>query len=67
MPAMNIASIVGQLKAERDRLDRAISALSGVSGNQRKSGKRKLSADARARIAEAQRKRWRKFKTAKKG
>lgn len=53
MPAMKIASIVAELKSERDRLDQAIQALSGVS-NQRKSGKRKLSADARARIAQAQ-------------
>lgn len=67
MPAMNnIASIVGQLKAERDRLDRAISALSGVS-NQRKSGKRTLSAAAREKIRKAQVERWRKFRAAKKG
>ena len=66
MPAMKIARIVAQLKSERDRLDGAISALSGVS-NHRKSGKRKLSTAARARIAKAQRERWRKFKAAKKG
>ena len=68
MPAMNnIASIVAELKSERDRLDRAISALSGVSGNQRRSGKRKLSAAARAHIVQAQRERWRKFRAAEEG
>lgn len=67
MPAMNLQTVVKELKAERDRLDGAISALSGVSGNHRKSEKRKLSAAARASIAKAQRERWRKFKAAKKG
>lgn len=66
MPAMKIAKIVAKLKSERDRLDRAIQALSGVS-RKRKPGKRKLSAAARANIAKAQRERWRKFKAAKKG
>lgn len=67
MPVMKIASIVAELKAERDRLDRAIAALSG-GGTGRASGrKRVLSEAARARIAQAQRERWRKFKAAKKG
>jgi hypothetical protein len=65
---MNIASIVAQLKSERDRLDKAIEALSGLGGTGRASGgKRVLSAAARARIAQAQRERWKKFKAAKKG
>jgi hypothetical protein len=68
MPAMNIASIVSQLKSERDRLDRAIQTLSGLDGATRNSSnKRVLSAAARARIAKAQRLRWAKFKAAKKG
>jgi len=55
------------LKKERDKLDRAIAALSGISGKGSATrGKRKLSAAARARIAAAQRARWAKFK-AKKG
>jgi len=66
-PRMNIASIVGQLKAERDRLDRAIQALSGLDGSGKIRTKRFLSADARERIAKAQRARWKKFKAAKKG
>ena len=64
---MNLASIVAELKSERDRLDKAIQALSGLGGTSRNStGKRTLSAAARARIAQAQRERWRKFKAAKK-
>ena len=64
---MKIASIVGELKAERDRLDRAIQALSGLDGSGKIRTKRILSADARERIAKAQRARWKKFKAAKKG
>jgi hypothetical protein len=64
----DLGAVLEQLKAERAKLDRAIEALSGVVGRSGKGrgGKRKLSAAARARIAEAQRKRWAKFK-AKKG
>jgi len=64
----DLSAVLEQLKAERAKLDRAIEALSGVVGRSGKGrgGKRKLSAAARARIAEAQRKRWAKFK-AKKG
>jgi hypothetical protein len=40
MPAMNIASIVSQLKQERDKLDNAIRALEGV-GNHRPRGSAK--------------------------
>jgi hypothetical protein len=60
----DLGAVVAQLKKERDKLDRAIAALSGVGGSGR--GRRKLSAAARERIAAAQRKRWAKFK-AKKG
>jgi hypothetical protein len=35
---MNIASIVAQLKSERDRLDKAIAALTGLGGTGRASG-----------------------------
>ena len=64
---MNIASVVAQLKSERDRLDKAIAALSGLDGSGKIRTKRVLSADARERIAKAQRARWKKFKAAKKG
>jgi len=63
---MKIADIVGQLKAERDKLDRAIQALTGLNGTQKTAKKRTLSAAARARIAAAQRLRWKKFKAEKK-
>jgi hypothetical protein len=38
---MNIADIVGQLKAERSRLDAAIEALEGVGGGTSAPGKRR--------------------------
>lgn len=64
---MNLNQVVQQLKNERDRLDRAISALEGSRAHRgARTGHRKLSAEARARIAAAQRKRWAKFKAAKK-
>ena len=63
----DLSKVVAQLKSERDKLDRAIAALSGVGGNAgRKTGKRKLSAAACKRIADAQRARWAKFKARKK-
>ena len=60
---MNLASIVSQLKQERDRLDNAIEALEGI-GNHRSargssaSPKRKISAAALKRIRAAQKRRW---------
>lgn len=65
----DLGAVLAQLKQERDKLDRAIAALSGfagTSGRSRKTGKRKLSAAARKRIADAQRARWAKFKAKKK-
>lgn len=60
---MNLASIVSQLKQERDRLDNAIQALEGVGNHRRPRGssaspKRKISAAALKRIRAAQKKRW---------
>ena len=60
----DLGAVLAQLKQERDKLDRAIAALSGVGGVGR-SGKRRLSAAARKRIADAQRARWAKFKAKK--
>ena len=63
MPAMNLQTIVSQLKEDRDWLDNAIRALEGV-GNHRgprgsaASPKRKISAAALKRIRAAQKKRW---------
>jgi hypothetical protein len=83
---MNIADIVGQLRAERNRLDAAIQALEGISGGTSAPGRRRgrppgskntpmgggpvkrrrMSADARKRIADAMRKRWAAVKARKK-
>jgi len=61
---MKIAAIVGQLKAERDKLDRAIQALAGLNG-QSTTGRKPMSKAAREKIAAAQRRRWKKQKAAK--
>ncbi len=59
---MDIQSIVSELKNERDRLDHAIRALEGVSSatDRGRTPKRKrvMSAEARAKIAAAARRRW---------
>ena len=58
---MEIDAILTQLKDERDRLNAAIAALGGtVTAKVRKTGMRKrvMSAEARAKIAAAARKRW---------
>jgi len=67
---MDIASVVRQLRQERDRaakevqrLDSAIVALGGTYGK-RTSG-RNLSAEAREKIAAAQRQRWAKVRASK--
>jgi hypothetical protein len=64
----DLSAVLAQLKKERDKLDRAIAALSqGARGGRRGSaGKRRLSAAARQRIANAQRARWAKFRAKKK-
>jgi hypothetical protein len=67
----NVTAVVTQLQEQRgelnsqlSRLDQAIQALSGFGGVARagRTGKRRMSAPARARIAAAQRKRWAKWK-----
>jgi hypothetical protein len=51
------------LAKELDRLDEAISVLSGLGkGGGRRGGKRRLSVAARKRIADAQKARWAKWK-----
>jgi len=60
----NLGAVLATLKKERDKLNRAIVALSG-SASSSGGGRRKLSAEARERIAAAQRKRWAKFKAKK--
>lgn len=64
----DLSAVLAQLKKERDKLDRAIAALSQGStrGRRGSTGKRRLSAAARQRIANAQRARWAKFRAKKK-
>ena len=64
----NLTMVLAQLKKERDKLNRAIEALSqGTTGARHgSSGRRRLSAAARQRIASAQRARWAKFRAKKK-
>ena len=77
---LNLATVVGQLKKERERarkevvgLDTALKVLGGlVSPNRRSTGaptetkkRSPMSAAARKRIAAAQRKRWAKWKAAR--
>ena len=57
----NFEAVLAQLKQQRDALNDAIAALEGLSTNGTTS-KRTLSAEARARIAAAQRARWAKAK-----
>src|SRR6266436_3727369 len=62
--AMNIAPILAELKAERDQLDRAITALEYVTGSSNRGSRprtrRKISAEGLARIRAAQKARWAK-------
>ena len=64
---MSVDNILAQLKVERARIDAAIKALSVIaptksvkanSTSTKPRKRRKLSAEARKRIADAQRKRW---------
>jgi hypothetical protein len=70
---MDIQNILSDLKRERDRLDRAISALEGTAPGQRRRGRpagsrnvataaaprrRHMSAAARKRISEMMKQRW---------
>lgn len=72
---MDFKSVLNDLKAQRDQLDRAISslyeltiqhqALHGLDGSapvRRGRRRRKMSAAGRARIAAAQRRRWAKIR-----
>ena len=61
----DLRAVVEQLKRERDKLDKAIEALSGITGTGGGSGRRRLSLAARERIAAAQRARWAKYKAKK--
>ena len=66
----NLSGIVGQLKKERDRVERQLSGLNaalaafaeGYAGSNVPKARRHLSAKGRARIAAAQIERWAKIK-----
>ena len=72
---MTLDTILTELKAERDRLNRAIAALEGTTAaghgrkNARKTVKprRRMSAAARKRLSEAKRKSWAERKKKAKG
>jgi hypothetical protein len=62
---MDITAILNELREQRDQLERAIVALESINGTsaraysrKSKSGKRTMSAEARAKIAAAAKKRW---------
>lgn len=62
----DLGAVLAQLKTERAKLDKAISALAGITGSPNGgSKKRTLSAAARRKIAAAQRARWAKVKAKK--
>lgn len=69
-----VSNIVKQLKQERDRVQKELSGLNAAlsafagsySGTKPTRKGRKLSTEARAKIAAAQRARWAKFRAAKK-
>jgi len=62
---VDFSDTIKQLVIERDRLNNAIEALQSINGASGTSGKRSLSAAARARISAAQRKRWAKVRAKK--
>jgi len=70
---VNLQQIIAELTTERDRLDRAIAALNGISAQPRRGRppknkhiaarpkrRRRLSAEGRKRISEAAKRRWAK-------
>jgi|SRR5215469_444475 len=62
----NLDAVLVQLREERNRIDRAISALEGVSENgASRPVRREISAAGRRRIAAAQRARWAKARDRK--
>jgi hypothetical protein len=66
---LDIAKILAELNHERESIEQAIRALQGSSktkssGRGRKRGTRTMSADARARIGAAMKKRWAERKKA---
>ena len=68
---MNIEEIIESLKRERNRIDAAITALGSSSSRGGRAfssgrGRRKMSAEAKAKIAAAQKARWARVKAGQK-
>jgi len=77
---VNLQQVVAELKAERDRIERAIAAIEGLNSTGRrrrgrplgsanalkKRGHRHMSAEARKRISEATKRRWAAWRKRKK-
>ena len=69
----NMSAVVKQLRKERDRVERQLSGLNAAlnafvgayAGTKPTRARRKMSASARAKIAAAQRARWRAWKANK--
>lgn len=55
---MNIQDVLERLEIQRDNLEKAIAILSDKNGRPRSGKKHHLSAAARHRISQAQKKRW---------
>jgi hypothetical protein len=57
---MDTQSIIAELEAERNRLDKAIAALQGMRGKAAGNGRRgrRLSATAKRRISEGMKRKW---------
>jgi predicted HTH transcriptional regulator len=60
--AMNLNTILADLKAQRDKLDEAISALGGVSPKRYRARRGRISAAGRKRLSELMKRRWAKRK-----
>ena len=64
----NLTSILSELRSERNRLNAAIAAIESINSNgnsHKATASRILSPEARKRIIAAQKKRWAKFRAAK--
>ncbi len=64
-----LSKTIQELEAQKAQIETAIrtlQSLNGASDGRRAKGTRRMSAEGRRRIAEAQRKRWAKFKSSKK-
>jgi hypothetical protein len=62
---MSLDGVIHEIKNEIQRLTQVLGLLSGVGGKVKRA-RRKISAEGRKRISQAQKKRWAKFKAGKK-